>query len=956
MLRKIFSRAALVCLLAGASISPLVTYAQSKDTKLPVDAKVKTGKLPNGLVYYIRPNNKPEKKVELRLVVNAGSILENDDQQGLAHFMEHMNFNGTKNYPKNKLVDFLQSIGVEFGADLNAYTSFDETVYILPVPTDKPGNLESGFQVIEDWAHNANLTETDINEERNVVLEESRLGKGAEDRMSKKYLPKLLGGSQYSLRLPIGKDDILKTFKPETIRSFYRDWYRPDLMAVAVVGDVTVEQAEALIKKHFSGLKNPAQARPRKAFEVKPYSETTAMVVTDKEATNYMFQLFFSAHKQQPNVTLGDYRGDMVKSLFIQILNRRFQELTRSANPPFAFGYGFAESWARGYESFGLISSPTTDIETAVKAAVAELVKADEHGFTASELEIVKKEMLSNIEKLYNERNTTESGRLVDEYVRNFLQKEPIPGIENEYKYYQEMVPGITLQEVNAEAKKWVSREQNKTYFALVTGPDSKQMKVPTDMELKALVNEALQQKVTANAEKVVASNLLDKQPVAGKITGESTDKELGATTYTLSNGVKVTVKKTDFKSDEIVMTAVKKGGASNYGPEDKSNAKFMTEVIESMGYGKFTPTELTDALTGKTVELLPRMGEITSELDGKSSVKDFESLMQLTYLQLTEARKDEGLYGGFISTMKMQLQFLGSNPQVAFIDTMIKTMYHNDPRRPIAVPTTADVEKIDMNRVLDIYKNEYSNADGFHFFIVGNVDESTIKPMLEKYIASLPVKGTQPAFKDNGLRSIDGVKRLDFKKGQEQKSLVVTMTKGEMPYTEDLALQTDMIGEILSIKVIEEIREQMGAIYGGGFGGSFEKYPYAHYSVSGQFPCGPENVEPILKKAEEEIANLKANGPSQKDLDKVKLAKIEKRKESIKTNNYWNGKLAQLLFWDYSKERFLNMDNEINKITVADIKATANKVLDGKNSFTAVLFPEVIEAKKDAKTKGAGK
>jgi zinc protease len=956
MLRKFFSRAALVCLLAGASVGPLVTLAQTKTEKLPVDPKIKMGKLPNGLVYYIRPNNKPEKKVELRLIVNAGSILENDDQQGLAHFMEHMNFNGTKNYPKNKLVDFLQSIGVEFGADLNAYTSFDETVYILPIPTDKPGNLESGFQVIEDWAHNANLTEADINEERNVVLEESRLGKGADDRMMKKYLPKVLAGSRYGERLPIGKDDILKTFKPETIRSFYRDWYRPDLMAVAVVGDVTVEQAEALIKKHFSGLKNPAQERPRKAFEVKPYTDATAMVVTDKEATNYMFQLFFPVRKEKPQVTLNDYRESIVKSLFTQILNRRLQELTRSATPPFAFAYGYADSWARGYESFVLMASPSTDIETTVKATVAELVKAEEFGFTASELDIIKKQVLSSLEKMYNERNTTESGKIVDEYVRNFLTQEPIPGIENEYKYYQEMVPGITLQEVNAEAKKWIAKADNQSYFALVTGPDSKQMKVPTDMELKNMVNEAMAQKVTANAEKVVASSLLDKQPVAGKITGESTDKELGATTYTLSNGVKVTVKKTDFKSDEIVMTAVKKGGASNYGPEDKSNTKFMTEVIESMGYGKFTPTELTDALSGKTVELLPRMGEITSELEGKSSVKDFESLMQLTYLQMTDARKDEGLYGGFIGTMKMQLQFLGSNPQIAFIDTMIKVMYHNDPRRPIAVPTAADVANINMDRVLNIYKNEFSNADGFHFFIVGNVDESTIKPMLEKYIASLPAKGAPTAFKDNGLRSIDGVKRFDFRKGQEQKSLVVTLTHGEAPYSEDLALQTDMIGEILSIRVIEEIREQMGAIYGGGFNGSFEKYPYAHYSISGQFPCGPENVEPILKKADEEIANLKANGPSQKDLDKVKLAKTEKRKESLKTNNYWSAKLSQLLFWDYSKERFLNMDNEINKITTADIKATANKLFNGKNNFTAVLFPEVIEAKKEAKTQGAGK
>lgn len=950
MFRQFLSKAALVCFLAGGTtMTPLVmqAQAQTKDAKLPVDTKVTTGKLANGLTYYIRPNNKPEKKVELRLIVNAGSILENDDQQGLAHFMEHMNFNGTKNYPKNKLVDFLQSIGVEFGADLNAYTSFDETVYILPIPTDKAGNLESGFQVIGDWAHNANLTEEDINSERGVVLEESRGRKGAQDRMMQKYLPKILAGSQYGNRLPIGKDDILKTFKPETIRSFYKDWYRPNLMAVAVVGDITVPEAEAMIKKYFGDIKNPAKPRERKNFEVNPFTDASAMVITDKEATNYMFQLLFSARKETKEVTVNDYRQNIVKNTFLQILNKRFQELTQSATPPFAAAYGYAGSYARGYENFTLIAIPTGNIETAINAALGEIVKAQEFGFTNSELEIAKKSMLSGMEKSYNERNTTESGTLVDEYVRNFLSQEPIPGIENEYKYYQEFIPGITIAEINAEAKKWLDKENNQEYFTMITGPsEDKKMKLPTDVELKGLVNTALSQKVSANAEKIVAENLLDKQPVPGKIVSETTDKELGATTYTLSNGVKVSVKKTDFKSDEIVLSAVKKGGESNYGAQDKSNAKFLPDVIEAMGYGQFTPTALTDALSGKTVGLVPSMGETTTELKGNSSIKDFESLLQLTYLQLTEPRKDDALYSGFISTMKMQLQFLGSNPQVAFIDTLGKTLYHNDARRPIMVPTTEDIEKINADRVLQIYRDEFSNADGFHFFIVGNVDENTLKPLLEKYIASLPAKGTKPSFKDNGLRPITGNSTLKFKKGQEQKSLVLAIYSGEMPFTEDMALQTDMVGELLTIKVLEEIREAMGAMYSGGFNASLERDPYPSYSIQGQFPCGPENVDAIVAKVNEEIAHIKTNGPSQKDLDKVKQAKLEKRKEAIKTNNYWVGKLKQLQFADYSKERFLNADKEISKITIADIKATANKLFDGKNSFVAILYPEVTEEK----------
>jgi zinc protease len=775
MLKNFLSKAALACLFTSATFSAYIASAQTNKTeKLPVDPKTKIGKLPNGLTYYIRPNSKPEKKVELRLILNAGSILENDNQQGLAHFMEHMNFNGTKNFPKNKLVDFLQSIGVEFGADLNAYTSFDETVFILPIPTDKPDNLESGFQVIEDWAHNANLTEQDINDERNVVLEESRLGKGADDRMSKKYLPKLFAGSHYADRLPIGIDSILRTFKPEAIRAFYHDWYRPDLMAVAVVGDITVPEAEALIKKHFGSMTNPANERKRNAFEVPTYPEASAMVLTDKEATNYAFQLFFPVSKETVKTTLGDYRSNLIQTMFTQVLNRRLQELTQSANPPFSFASTFANSFLRGYESFGVFGMPANDIQTSVNAIVGELVKAETYGFNNSELEIVKNQFLSGVEKSYNERDKTPSSSLVDEYVRNFLTKEPIPGIENEYNYVKTMLPTITINEINTEAKKWLNKNNYDKYFALITGPDAKKMTVPTNIELKDMVDNAFQQKVNANEEKKVATSILDKDPVAGKIVSETTDKELGATTFTLSNGVKVTIKKTDFKSDEITLEAVKKGGYNNYGAADKSNTKFLPDVIEAMGYGKFTPTQLEDLLSGKTVGLVPTMDDVYDEIKGNSSVKDFESLLQLTYLQLTSPRTDEDLFKGFISTQKTQLQFLSQNPQVAFIDTMLKTVYHNDPLTPIQVPTVQDVDKIDMNRVVDIYKNEFSNADGLHFFIVGNIDESTIRPLLEKYIASLPAKGSQPTLKDNGLRPISGNNTLVFNKGEEQKSMVL--------------------------------------------------------------------------------------------------------------------------------------------------------------------------------------
>ncbi len=942
MLKSRFSMIALALLLSVAPGGPTL-YAQDKNKNqqvVPADPKVVKGKLANGLTYYIRPNSKPGKKVELRLVVNAGSILENEDQQGLAHFMEHMEFNGTQHYPKNKLIDFLQSIGVAFGADLNASTGFDETLYILPVPTDKPGNLEHGFQILEDWAHNALITEEDINGERNVVLEELRLrGKNAQERMQKKYLPQLLAGSLYADRLPGGKEEILKNFIPETIRSFYRDWYRPDLMAVVVVGDITVPQGKALIEKHFAAIKNPAQPRERTYFPVKPYETASAMVVTDKEATSSRFQLVFSARKEPGRQTLGDYRRMLVRNLFILTLNRRLQELTQSAQPPFGAAGAYIGGEARGYENFNLVAIPTQGMQEAITASIAELVKAGRFGFNNQELEIAKNNMLSGAEKAFNERNTTASSDLVEEYVANFLTGEPIPGIEKEYTYCKQFLPAITTAEVNAEARTWLDKAGMEHYFALVTAPDNADNKVPTDAELLEHVNSAMAQQVTANAEKVVQKDLLEKLPVAGKILSETTDKTLGATTYTLSNGIKVTVKKTTFKTDEIVLTAVKQGGASNYGPEDKANVSFLPDVVEAMGYGRFTPTALTDALAGKSLSLVPKMNEISAELAGYSTVKDFGTLMQVVYLQLTQPRRDEALFSGFTGTMKTQLQFAGSNPQLAFIDTLGKVMYANDPRAPIMVPTVADISHINMDRVLDIYKSEFSNADGFHFFIVGNVPND-IRPLLERYIASLPVKGTRPAFKDNGLRGIKGNHQLTYYKGQEQKSLVLSFYTGEMPYSEDMALRTELIGDLLSIRVDEEMREKLALIYSGGYSGSMEQYPYAHYFIQGQFPCGPESVPAILEEADREIVALKENGPAQKDLDKVKLARTEKLKEKRQDNSYWAGGLEAILFWNRGKGRFLNAEAAIGALQIADIKEAANRIFDGNNCFNAILYP----------------
>ena len=480
---------------------------QNLNESLPVDSSVKIGKLSNGLTYYIRQNKKPEQKVELRLVVNAGSVLEDEDEQGLAHLSEHMAFNGTTHFKKNDIISFLQSIGVGFGNDLNAYTSFDQTVYILPIPTDKPSNIDKGFQILEDWAHNVTYKNEDIDGERPVVLEESRLGKGANDRMYRQIYPELFSGSLYGKRLPIGLDSIIKNASYETVRRFYKDWYRPDLMAVIVVGDIDPAKAESLVKKYFEGIKNPASEKERINPPVPPYAKNVAKVVTDKEATSYNIVVNYSAEKTHPTVTLADYKHDLVKNIFTSIFNQRLRELTQKENPPFVYAYTDFGSFARGYESFeASIGMGNKDTTSGLKAFEEELERVKKYGFTKEELERVKKDMLSGMERAYNEKNKTESANYAEEYIRNFLDHEPIPGIANEYNYYKELLPQITIDDVNSIVK---TLDQNPHQFIALLGPEQAAgNQLPTAEDLLAVASSVDKMKIKPYEEKTIATSL----------------------------------------------------------------------------------------------------------------------------------------------------------------------------------------------------------------------------------------------------------------------------------------------------------------------------------------------------------------------------------------------------------------------------------------------------------------
>lgn len=922
-----------------------ITNAQITPTdKLPQDKSVTIGKLPNGLTYYIKPNAKPEKKVELRLVLNAGSINENDDQLGLAHMAEHMAFNGTKNFKKNDIVSFLQDIGVGFGSDLNANTSFDRTIYILPIPTDKKQNIEKGFKVLEDWAHNVTYLADDIDNERAIILEESRLGKGADDRMFKKVLPKYLKGSLYAERWPIGKDSIIKSFKHETIRKYYKDWYRPNLMAVIVVGDITKEEAEAMIKKHFSGLSNPSGAPERIYADVPAYTASDAMVVTDKEATTYDVVVVYPAYKVAAPVTIADYATDIAKSLFTSMLNRRLQELTQQENPPFVYAGAQFGGFTRGFESFEVYAGAgDKEPSVAAKTTIEEIEKVKRFGFTEPELERAKKNILAAYERAFNDRNKTESSAFVEEYIKNFLEQEPIPGITAEYDIVKQVVPAITLSDVNKVADKI---KGNQNIFAYITGPDNGTVKLPTPENLLNTIALAEKTDVKPYEEKAIAADLLAQKPTPGKVTAIKNNAALATTELTLSNGLSVTLKITDFKDDEILMGASRYGGTSNYGIADKYSANYANSVVGSMGFGNFSPVDLQKILSGKSVSASPFISTNTEGINGSSTVKDLETMFQLAYLKLTSPRKDTSLFKSFVQKNKAQLAMLSANPEAVFIDTTVTSYYNNNPFTAINVPKAAYFDSINVDRSIEIYKERIGDLTGMNFVFTGSFKQQDIIPLIETYIASLPVSGKKTTYVDRKVRPVSGKKSMKVFKGQEQKSMVVEFYSGEVAYSDDLAFKADAISEVINIRIIEELREKIQGIYGGGLMGEVRKVPYSNYRFIAQLPCGPEKVDTLVKALQAEINAIVKTGPSLQNLNKVKQQWRESHKEQIKQNGPWLQNLLASKTEGGDINRFVKFDTYIDKLTVKDVQDAAKLFFNGKNQFTSVLMPADKEKK----------
>jgi zinc protease len=916
-----------------------VFAADNLQDPVPVAPDVKIGKLANGLTYYIKKNGKPEKHVELRLVVKAGSILEDDDQQGLAHFNEHMAFDGSKHFDKHELISYLESIGVKFGADLNAYTSFDETVYILPIPTDKKENLETGFRVLEDWAQGDSLKDDAIDAERPIVLEEARLGKGAGDRISRKLLPEIFNGSQYANRLPIGKEDLLKTFHYDVLRRFYHDWYRPDLMAVVVVGDVEPEQAEKMIKEHFAQLVNPERERPRDYVKIAARSDSKGLVITDKEVTSNLIQIRYPIQATPPSDTIGDYRDSLVRQLYTAMLNQRLQELTQQESPPFlAANSGFG-TLARGYEAYtGSVVVGRGGAAPAINALVQEQEKVRQFGFSADELERAKKDMLRNYERMYNERDKSESSSFAAECIRNFLVQEPMPGVDNESRYGNEFIPGISLDEVNRYAARETPSDGNKLVSYL--GSNKEGEIIPTEAQLLSLVNAAEKAPVTAKVQKAVATSLMAEPPKAGSIVGERKLAEIGVIELTLSNGVKVILKPTDFKNDDVSISAMRFGGQSLL--DDKYTARYAAASESVMGVNGFSPTELQKVLAGKSVAVQANSGLYVDHIGGSAGSSDIETMLQLLYLRMTSPRRDDTLFKAFVSRSQDSAKNAMARPESVFEDSAIAALYNDHPRlQRMAKPE--DFTHIDLDKAAGFFNQRFGSAKDLTFIMVGSFDVEKVKPLLASYLGGLPVADVVAEYRDLGIRPVTGVVKKDIHVGTEPKSKVEIAFTGPMTYSLEGSTRFYMLLEVLNLRINDVLREKLSLIYSGGVSGQFERTPYPHYAIVANLPCAPENTDKVAAALFAEIEKLKTEGPQLADISKVKQQWLEQHKIDLRTNSYWQTILQDATLYGTNPANVLSFETRVYDVSAAQLQELAKQYFNQENYAQFVQYPESV-------------
>ena len=904
---------------------------------VPVDPRITVGTLPNGLRYYIRRNTRPAGRAELRLVVNTGSVLEDDDQRGLAHIVEHMAFNGTRHFPKQEIIAFLQSTGMRFGAHVNANTSFDQTVYQLQLPTDDPAVIDRAFLALEDWATGVTFEPDEIEKERGVVLEEWRLGLGADARLLQTQLPVLLRGSRYAERLPIGTPDSIRTFKPERLKQFYTDWYRPDLMAVVAVGDFDKAAVEALIKAHFGKIPKPASPKPRPRFDVPEHPGTRFTIATDPEATVTVVNVS-SAIAARDQTTIGAYRQQTAERVVSGLLSARLAELAQKPDAPYLAAGTNRSLFVSAAELTSMTAVvPDGGVEKGLAALFTEADRMARFGFTETELERYKLATIRAYERLAASRDEHQSGTLADEYIRNFMQQEPIPGIAYELALVKRFLPPLTLDEVNAIAKAWLP---DRNRVVAVSAPRKPGVAVPDEATLSKIISSGGGTGLTAYVDEVSKQPLLEQRPSPGTIVKRQTRADVGITEWTLSNGARVVLKPTTFSRDQILFRAFSPGGTSLASDRDFIPADTASQVVSQGGLGRWTRIDLGKKLAGKTASVRPEIDEMREGLIGGSDKDDLETLFQLIYLTVAEPRADPDAFRAMISQLQAGLANRNAEPEAAFHDTLNAALTQNHLR---SRPLTSDlVRDMSLEKSLAFYKDRFADLSDFTFVFVGSFEVAELEPLVTRYIASLPSLNRREAGRDVGIRPPDGVVERVVRSGREPKSQVSVVFSGPFVNTPRERLVLRGMTDALEGSLQRVLREEMGGTYGVSVDPQFAKLPTPSYRVAISFACDPARTDALVKALFETIGQFKANGPGEHQMADARAALARDYEVNSRENSYLLNQLAFAYEHGEDVAGIFDRSTLHAALTATAVTDAARRYLDLERYVKVTLVPDL--------------
>ena len=919
------------------SMVVFTTFSQKPDLKtpLPMDPKVITGKLDNGLTYYIRENQKPENRAIFFLSVDAGSVIERDDQLGLAHFTEHMGFNGTKQFPGNTLINELEKKGIIFGRDINANTGFEATQYYVNLPTDDPELFNMGLKILDGWAFNLLMTENEIDKERGVIIEEWRVYQSADERMFEKMMPILFKGSQYAKRNVIGTLESLENFTYQSIRDYYKRWYRPDNMAIIVVGDFDGKEMEKQVKDFFTINDKPTTPLDRPYYVIPDNKEPIIVILTDPEATGTEFEISFKQPKTDI-LTYGDYRDDIITDLVAQMLNARLDELAEKKTNPYNYAYAYYGSyWSKKNDAFQIWgSSKEGKTLASLELALYELKRIDQHGFLETEFNRAKTEYYANAEKAAKEEDKTNSVNHSYSYSRGFLNKVPVVGSAINFEIVKEYLFDITLDEINKMAQTFIT---NENIASVITMPEKEKLKVPTEKEVLALINKFNNINTKKYVDNVSTLPFLAKNPTSGKVTKRTANEKFDYVELQLSNGATVIIKNTNFKNDEIRLAAFSPGGSSLYEANVLPNASFAASVINDCGIGNYSPADYSKFMMGKNYSVYANIGTYEETIGGSTAPKDLETFLQHLYMIFEAPRKDKEVFDRNVAQWKEQIANYENNPDYQYSKFSAKVRYPNNPRMIFMEEKT--IKAMNLDQMFKIYNERFSNATDFTFIFVGNIDIDKSIPLIEKYIGGIPA-GKKEKIINRDFPMAKGVVNETIYFGLADKTLLGHFTSLPYEWNTDNNMANSVLNNVMNIKMTENIREKLGGTYGARFSLSPNKIPVEKIAMTISLGCQPERVDEMTAEIWRTIDEVIENGPTQIDLDKAKEQMIRTFETGIKENYNWTSWLKN---WYDQQTPIYTLEEwkaKVNTFTINDIKKAAQYMKHDENVRT-ILMPE---------------